>query len=352
MKKAPNKLKLILILSLLSSLGGLTSCSDPAENRLTWLTGTTMGTGYSIKIVGLPAGIDSKALEHSIIKLLVNINSVMSTYQQDSELSRFNRNHSTQWVAVSSALATVVTEAQKISQLSQGAFDVTVGSLVNLWGFGPVHLTSEIPSLHQIEQAKEQVNFNLLKIRSLPPALKKERGDLYVDLSAIAKGYGVDQVATLLESQGINNYLVDIGGEERLKGYGPKGTAWRVAIEQPLAGERKVAHILDLTVGAVATSGDYRNYFDQNGKRYSHIINPSTGWPITHNLASVTVFSATAMEADGLATAILVLGPEQGFQLAEREQIAALLLIKTPAGFREEVTTHFMSNFLLGKSAE
>lgn len=113
MKKAPNKLKLILILSLLSSLGGLTSCSDPAENRLTWLTGTTMGTGYSIKIVGLPAGIDSKALEHSIIKLLVNINSVMSTYQQDSELSRFNRNHSTQWVAVSSALATVVTEAQK-----------------------------------------------------------------------------------------------------------------------------------------------------------------------------------------------------------------------------------------------
>jgi thiamine biosynthesis lipoprotein len=301
-----------------------------------------MGTSYSIKIVDLPAAIDSKILDRNIAQLLAEINGLMSTYQEDSELSRFNRNRRTDWVAVSSELVKLLAEAQKISRLSGGAFDVTVGSLVNLWGFGPSQHTDKIPSLRQVEAEKEKVNFKLLKVRNLPPALKKQRGDIYVDLSAIAKGYGVDRVAELLESQGIYNYLVDIGGEERIKGYGPEGIPWRIAIEQPVTGERKVERILELTAGAVATSGDYRNYFEQNGKRYSHIIVPSTGWPITHKLASVTVLTAMAMHADALATALLVLGPEQGFQLAEREQIAALFLIKTPEGFMEKATTGLM----------
>jgi thiamine biosynthesis lipoprotein len=301
-----------------------------------------MGTSYSIKIVDLPAVIDSKILDRNIAQLLAEINSLMSTYQEDSELSCFNRSRSTHWIAVSSELVKVLAEAQKISRLSGGAFDVTVGSLVNLWGFGPSQHTDKIPSLRQVEAEKEKVNFKLLKVRNLPPALKKQRGDIYVDLSAIAKGYGVDRVAELLESQGIYNYLVDIGGEERIKGYGPEGIPWRIAIEQPVTGERKVERILELTAGAVATSGDYRNYFEQNGKRYSHIIVPSTGWPITHKLASVTVLTAMAMHADALATALLVLGPEQGFQLAEREQIAALFLIKTPEGFMEKATTGLM----------
>jgi thiamine biosynthesis lipoprotein len=155
----------------------------------------------------------------------------------------------------------------------------------------------------------------------------------------------------LLESQGIHNYLVDIGGEERIKGYGPEGIPWRIAIELPVTGERKVERILKLTASAVATSGDYRNYFEQNGKRYSHIIVPRTGWPITHRLASVTVLSTTAMHADALATALLVLGPEQGLQLAERKQIAALFLIKTPEGFMEKATTGFMETHLRTVSA-
>lgn len=301
-----------------------------------------MGTSYSIKIVDLPAAIDSKILDRNIAQLLAEINGLMSTYQEDSELSCFNRSRSTHWIAVSSELVKVLAEAQKISRLSGGAFDVTVGPLVNLWGFGPSQHTDKIPSLRQVEAEKEKVNFKLLKVRNLPPALKKQRGDIYVDLSAIAKGYGVDRVAELLESQGIYNYLVDIGGEERIKGYGPEGIPWRIAIEQPVTGERKVERILELTAGAVATSGDYRNYFEQNGKRYSHIIVPSTGWPITHKLASVTVLTAMAMHADALATALLVLGPEQGFQLAEREQIAALFLIKTPEGFMEKATTGLM----------
>lgn len=309
---------------------------------MTWLTGTTMGTSYSVKIVDLPAAIDSKILDRDIAQLLAEVNGLMSTYQEDSELSCFNRSRSTHWIAVSSELVKVLAEAQKISRLSGGAFDVTVGPLVNLWGFGPSQHTDKIPSLHQVEIEKEKVNFKLLKVRNLPPALKKQRGDIYVDLSAIAKGYGVDRVAELLESQGIHNYLVDIGGEERIKGYGPEGIPWRIAIEQPVTGERKVERILELTAGAVATSGDYRNYFEQSGKRYSHIIVPSTGWPITHKLASVTVLTAMAIHADALATTLLVLGPEQGFQLAEREQIAALFLIKTPEGFMEKATTGFM----------
>jgi thiamine biosynthesis lipoprotein len=301
-----------------------------------------MGTGYSVKIVDLPRGIDPKILDHKIVQLLEKVNGLMSTYQEDSELSCFNRNRSTDWITVSPELVKVLEAAQRISRLSEGAFDVTVGPLVNLWGFGPSQRIDKIPLLRQVETEREKVNFKLLQIRSSPPALRKKRGDIYIDLSAIAKGYGVDRVAELLETRGIYNYLVDIGGEERIKGHGLKGTPWRIAIEQPVAGKRKIQRILELNSSAVATSGDYRNYFEQDGKRYSHIIDPRTGWPITHKLVSVTVLSAVALHADPLATAFLVLGPEQGFRLAKREQIAALFLIKTPEGFMEKATTGFM----------
>jgi thiamine biosynthesis lipoprotein len=341
LKQILNKLSLANILSFLLCLV-LTACTERVEDRLTWLTGATMGTGYSVKIVDLPATIDSKILDHHIAQLLAEVNGLMSTYQEDSELSRFNRNTSTDWIAVSPELIKVLEEAQRISQLTAGAFDVTVGPLVNLWGFGPSQYTDEIPPLKQVEAERERIGFKLLQIRSSPPALRKKRGDIYVDLSAIAKGYGVDRVAELLEARGIGNYLVDIGGEERIKGHGPEGTPWRIAIERPVAGEREVQRIFELSSSAVATSGSYRNYFEQAGKRYSHVIDPRTGWPITHKLTSVTVLSATAMHADALATALLVLGPEQGFRLAERERMAVLFLVKTPEGFMERATTGFM----------
>lgn len=313
----------------------------PAEDRLIWLTGETMGTGYSVKIVALPVSIDPAVLDRDIAKLLSEVNDLMSTYQADSELSRFNRNRSTDWIAVSAELVEVLEEAEKISRLSGGAFDVTVGPLVNLWGFGPSWDTDKIPPAQAVGAERERVNFKRLQIRRTPPALRKERGDIYVDLSAIAKGYGVDRIADFLEARGIRNYLVDIGGEERIKGHGPRGGPWRIAIEQPLAGKREVQRIFELDSHGVATSGDYRNYFERDGKRYSHSIDPRTGRPITHKLASVTVVSATAMRADALATALLVLGPEEGFRLAEREQIAALFMIKTLKGFMEKSTASF-----------
>lgn len=319
----------------------LTACTESAENRLTWLSGATMGTGYSIKIVDLPAGIDPERLDRDIAGLLEEINGLMSTYQADSELSRFNRNERTDWAGVSAEIVKVLEEAQGISRLSKGAFDVTVGPLVNLWGFGPGSYTDEVPLQREMEAEKERVGFKQLQIRHSPPAVRKKRGDIYADLSAIAKGYGVDRIAEFLEAQGIYNYLVDIGGEERIKGRGQKGTPWRIAIERPVARERRVQRVLELDSGAVATSGNYRNYFEQDGKRYSHTLDPRTGWPINHKLVSVTVVDATAMRADALATALLVLGPEQGLRLAEQEQISALFIIKTSEGFRERATRSF-----------
>lgn len=320
----------------------LTACTANSEERLTWFTGATMGTGYSVRITGLPPDIDPQRLECDIGRLLEEINGLMSAYREDSELSRFNRSRRTDWVAVSPELVYVLQEAQRVSRLSGGAFDVTVGPLVNLWGFGPSLYPARMPTAAQIAAAGKRVGFELLQIRNSPPALRKGREDIYIDLSAIAKGYGVDRAAEFLEAQGIHNYLVDIGGEERIKGHSPLGIPWRIAIEQPMTEGRKVQRIIELDSHGVATSGTYRNYFEWDGKRYSHIIDPRTGWPITHKLVSVTVLSDTAMRADALATALLVLGPEQGFKMAEREQIAALFIIRASAGFIEKATTRFL----------
>lgn len=320
----------------------LTACTESSGERLTWFTGVTMGTGYSVKITGLPPDIDPRRLERDIARLLEEINGLMSTYREDSELSRFNRGRRADWVAVSPELVYVLKEAQGVNRLTGRAFDVTVGPLVNLWGFGPSLYPVRIPTAAQIAATGKRVGFELLQIRSSPPALRKRREDIYIDLSAIAKGYGVDRVAELLEVQGIHNYLVDIGGEERIKGHSPLGVPWRIAIEQPVSEGHKVQRIIEMDSHGVATSGTYRNYFEWDGKRYSHIIDPRTGWPVAHKLASVTVLSDTAMRADALATGLLVLGPEQGFNVAEREQVAALFIIKTPAGFVEKATTQFL----------
>lgn len=271
----------------------LTACTASSGERLTWFTGVTMGTGYSVKITGPPPDIDPQRLERDIARLLEEINGLMSTYREDSELSRFNRGRCTDWVAVSPELVYVLKEAQGVSRLTGRAFDVTVGPLVNLWGFGPSLYPVRIPTAAQIAATGKRVGFELLQIRSLPPALRKRREDIYIDLSAIAKGYGVDRVAELLEVQGIHNYLVDIGGEERIKGHSPLGVPWRIAIEQPVPEGHKVQRIIEMDSHGVATSGTYRNYFEWDGKRYSHIIDPRTGWPVAHKLASVTVLSDT-----------------------------------------------------------
>lgn len=300
-----------------------------------------MGTSYTVKVSRLPEGIDGARLGEKISAVLEQINAQMSTYLADSELSRINRNPSTDWQPVSRPLYRVLLEAQRISRLTGGAFDITVGPLVNLWGFGPAAMQFEPPAEDLIEEQLNLVGYRHLQLREEPVSVRKAIAGLYLDLSALAKGYAVDQVAELLEQQGITDYMVELGGEIRLRGSNLSGKPWRIAVEKPTPEKRMIQRVLSITDVAMATSGDYRNFFEFDGRRFSHTIDPRTGRPIEHRLASVTILRQTSMEADALATAMMVLGPEQGYQLAEKEKIAALFIIKDAEGFVEKSTSAF-----------
>jgi len=280
-------------------------------------------------------------LQRDIDALLAHIEGTMSTYIVDSELSLFNISESTDWQDASMEFCLCIEESLAISDMTGGAFDVTVGPLVNLWGFGPDGARLEPPSDGQIAAARTQVGFEHLHADCAKPAVRKDLAALYVDLSAYAKGYAVDRVAGLLDEHGIDNYLVDIGGELKVRGHNADGQPWAVAIEEPLDDERRVHSIIRLTDRAIATSGDYRNFFKFAERRYSHEIDTRTGRPVTHSLASVTVIADTAAYADGMATALMVLGPEDGLALAISRNVAALFLVRTPSGFTEHATPAF-----------
>ncbi|MBT8421410.1 MAG: FAD:protein FMN transferase [Gammaproteobacteria bacterium] len=323
-------------------------------------TGATMGTYYAIKVVkplqDAHAGdTETKQLGHNIERILTQINAEMSTYRKDSALSRFNASTGTDWFPVPEDLYTVVTEALEISRLTDGAFDITVGPLVNLWGFGPAmdksgneaidpvpgEAAALLPRTEDLRDAMARIGYGKISTRATPPALRKDDPRVYLDLSAIAKGFAVDKIAEYLEKKGFSSYLVDIGGELRAKGKNAAGTPWRVAIEKPTPDRRAIHRIVALDGHAVATSGDYRNFFEKAGKRYSHTIDPKTGQPVTHNLASVTVIGESAMRSDAMATAISVLGPETGYALAVRENMPVWLITKTEAGFSDRNTQAF-----------
>jgi FAD:protein FMN transferase len=311
----------LLLAVLMLALAGC----GPREHTLT-LAGPTMGTSWSVQLPRPPAGVDQAALYAGITAVLEEVNARMSTYQADSELSRFNAAESTDWFPVSDELVRLVDTALAVSTLSDGAFDVTVGPLVNLWGFGPEVQADELPAQAEIDAALVRVGWTLLHTRTEPPALRKDRPDVYVDLSAIAKGHGVDRVAAVLEAAGVRDYLAEIGGELRGRGVNAEGEPWRIAVERPDPGRRAVLRVVALTDQAMATSGDYRNFFELDGRRYSHSIDPATGRPVDHQLASVTVLAERCGEADAWATALLVLGPEQGRALADERGLAALFV--------------------------
>jgi len=301
------------------------------------------GTTFTIKVSNLPDSVSTKEVRGQVKQLLDNLNAHMSTYQPDSELSVINANQSNDWLSVSTPLYTVLKQAQKISELSSGAFDITVGPLVNLWGFGPDPISFVAPADTVIKQHLTTLGYQNLLFNDKNQTIKKTIAELYLDLSAIAKGYAVDQVGLLLESLGITDYMVEIGGELKLKGHNISNKPWRIAVEKPSAGNRMIQKVLPLSDISLATSGDYRNYFELEGVRFSHTIDPRTGKPITHKLASITILSDTTMKADALATALMVLGSEQGFELAEQQNIAALFIIKTDDGFVEKASSSFVA---------
>ncbi|GAA0854118.1 FAD:protein FMN transferase [Aliiglaciecola litoralis] len=304
------------------------------------LTGPTMGTSYNVKIrkdEGLVVSADE--LKDKIDQRLAKINKLMSTYDPHSELSRFNQHHSTLPFTLSAETMLVLREAKRLGELSDGVLDVTVGPLVNLWGFGPDAKPEVIPSKATIEALKQKIGLDKLYLGS--NTASKLTPDLYVDLSTIAKGYGVDEIANLLESLGHTNYLVEIGGEMRVAGLKGNGIAWRIAVEQPVIDKRDVQTVLSIGNNAIATSGDYRNYFEENGVRYSHLIDPRTGYPIQHNLVSVTVVHPSSMTADGLATALGVMGKDAALRLAQEQQLDVMLITREKDGFKTYTSGRF-----------
>ena len=368
----------------MAGTAALAACGPASEFHHS--TGRTMGTEYAVTWSG---GTDcTPALAHRLEAELHRVNLQMSTYLPDSELSRFNRGPVGKWMPVSAELAAMVVLALELSRRSDGAFDVTVGPLVNLWGFGAEE-RGGLPTAAEVEHSASRVDYRLLEVRASPPALRKRTADLYVDLSAIAKGHGVDRVAGLLENHGCGDYLVDIGGEVRVRGLNPHGERWRIGIQTPGSArghpshkesasghpsqnesasghpshkeedveqvlvsasrewarqrlpshkEEGVEQVLVLSAGAVATSGDYRNFRLVEGMRLSHTVDPRTGWPVKHPMASVTVVAESAALADGLATLINVLGPVDGLAFASDRQIAALALIRRQGMFEQRYT--------------
>ncbi len=340
--KTNKGLSVLLILSLF-----LLNCvNKKVSSNLIEIHGFTMGTTYTVKIITNDK-LKSTELEEitknttdDIKNLLKKVDQQMSTWRKDSEISCFNQYGETDWFEVSADTAAVIAESLRVSKISKGAFDITVGPLINLWGFGPAKKERQISGEKQIREMMERIGYKNLSVRQSPPSIKKENPGIYCDLSAIAKGFGVDKVAEYLDSKGFVHYLVEIGGEVRAKGVKPGGQPWRVAIAVP-DGSSSYQRVLLLKNISMATSGDYFNYFEKDGKRYSHTIDPGTGHPITHTLASVTVIHESCMTADALATAINVLGPGKGYELATKENLPVFLIVREKGGFVEKMNPQF-----------
>ncbi|WP_394250752.1 FAD:protein FMN transferase [Vibrio profundi] len=321
----------------LASILILAGCEQPQEQ--VHLSGPTMGTSYNIKYINSDEFPTSKEIQTEVDRLLEEVNDQMSTYRKDSELSRFNQYEGSDAFTVSEQTALVVKEAIRLNGLTQGALDVTVGPLVNLWGFGPEARPEVIPSDEELAQRRAKVGIQHLSATTT--TLTKDIPNLYVDLSTIAKGWGVDVVADYIESLGIHNFMVEIGGEIRLKGLNRENVGWRIAIEKPSVEERTIQEIIEPGDMAIATSGDYRNYYERDGVRYSHIINPETGKPLNHKVVSVTVLDPSSMTADGLSTGLMVLGEKTGMEIANQHNIPVFMVVKTDEGFIEMASEAF-----------
>lgn len=314
----------------------------PTPPRIVLVQGEVMGTTYTVKVVAQTREEQSEqsaaALAQTVKEALDAVDQSMSTYKPDSELSRFNAGPADQDVDISPGVAEVLTVAFNVHRRSGGAFDVTVGPLVERWGFGAKGELTEVPSSADIDALRSRLGHEHLDFDMTASTLRKDAKDLRVDLSAIAKGYGVDRAAAALHEAGWDNFLVEVGGEVRVSGKTEAGRAWRLAVEKPSTSERTIFEVIELEDQAMATSGDYRNFTVVDGTRYSHTIDPTTGRPVTHELASVSVLADSCAEADALATALNVLGPQRGLELAEREGLPALFLIGTPEDLEAHAT--------------
>ncbi len=317
------KFKWVLSLVFVSLLLVLLVKRSPPE--VISLEGRTMGTTFNIKYVDNGHGILPAAILKDIEGVFEKINAQMSTYDKESELSRFNQSESLDWQKISPGLFRVIEHALSVAKKTEGAFDPTIGPLVNLWGFGPEG-KREVPSRDLLIAAKKRVGHQKITLNKSSLEIKKSEKNLYLDLSASAKGFGVDTVSLYLRRQGIENHMIEVGGEVRVSGT-KNGIAWRIAIEAPVKESSLGQKVLKLKNASLATSGSYRNFFISKGQKYSHAINYQSGAPIEHSLISVSVIGLkSCMEADSWATALMVMGPEKGQKMAKELGLAAFFI--------------------------
>ncbi|MBI9070170.1 MAG: FAD:protein FMN transferase [Melioribacteraceae bacterium] len=331
----------------------LVSCTQNNVKEVYTLSGTTMGTTFSIKVVKESKFAEENytSINSDVDLLLKEVNRQMSTYIPTSEISEFNKSESTDWIGVSEDFAFVVNEALKLGEDSEGYFDITIGALVNLWGFGPENRPTIIPTDEEIAERMKEVGFSKISVKFNLPMLKKSNPKMYIDLSAIAKGFGVDKVAEYFNSKGYKDYMVEIGGEVRTRGKNQDSEDWRIGISTPDSkmGIQKVANISNL---AMATSGDYYNYFEKDDIRFSHTIDPKNGKPITHKLASVTVLHKSCAMADGIATAINVMGPIKGYEFALKKKLTIFMIVRENNKFIEKMSPEFKKVLTKAKVSE
>ena len=336
--------------SVLATLFFLTACDAPAPSAqtdapaATVLEGKTMGTFWRVSVMHLDTA-RADELRGKIQSQLDADDQLLSTYKNDSALMRFNLSTSTSLWPVSEAMADIVTESMRVGYKTNGAMDVTVGPLVNLWGFGPEQQPVQIPSQEQIDAMKAKTGLQHLTVinQSHQQYLQKDLPDLYVDLSTVGEGYAADHLARLMEQEGISRYLVSVGGALNSRGMNGEGQPWRVAIQKPTDKENAVQAVVDINGHGISTSGSYRNYYELDGKRLSHVIDPQTGRPIEHNLVSVTVIAPTALEADAWDTGLMVLGPEKAKEVVRREGLAVYMITKEGDSFKTWMSPQFKS---------
>ena len=292
-----------------------------------------MGTRYSA-VFHAVAGFEPSVLAASLLAAVDQVDRQMSTWKPDSDLSRVNAAALHEWLEIPGELATVLATALRIGQASRGAFDIGVGALVNAWGFGPTQQQADARQLAALRELPAQANETALQVDLARHRVRK-RAALTLDLSGIAKGFAVDQMARCLDSFGIPRYLVGIDGEMRARGLKPDGRRWAIAVEKPIRGRREVMGVMDLTDAAIATSGDYRRYLQLGDKIYAHTINPALRAPVQNRLAAVTVVAASCMLADAWATALLVLGEDDGVELAQQRGMDAVFVLRDGEQFRQ-----------------
>lgn len=334
-----NNLRLGLLLLSTLSIIFFWSCAQENKSISYSISGSTMGTSYSVKFIDSDEKVILAKIQTKVDSVLNVVNQQMSTYIKNSEISLFNSLKDTSWFKVSKDVALVMHEARKLYEDTDGIYDITVGPIVNLWGFGPDLSTNSIPSNKEIRKVKQKVGASKLFVDTDKSRIRKSIPDLYCDLSSIAKGFGVDKIGLLLEKYKITNYMVEIGGEVRTKGLNENKENWRIGISTPLSnGLQKIISLTDISV---ATSGDYLNYFEKNGIRYSHLIDIRTGRPIKHSLASVSVLHANCSTADAIATAINVMGPDLGYKFALEKKLPIFMIVREGQEFIEKMTPQF-----------